>query len=74
MPGKFSDYPALVVRNTGTDRELTMMRRGMPPSPKIGGPAGHQYPQHGFAALQQLRRIRIGTRPGASENRYLRMV
>lgn len=26
MPGVFPDYPAPVVRNTGADRELTMMR------------------------------------------------
>jgi len=29
-------YPAPVVRNVGTERELTMMRWGMPPPPKIG--------------------------------------
>jgi putative SOS response-associated peptidase YedK len=38
MPGVFPDYPAPVVRNTGADRELTMMRWGMPPPPKFGGP------------------------------------
>jgi putative SOS response-associated peptidase YedK len=38
MPGVFPDYPAPVVRNVGTDRELTMMRWGMPPPPKLGGP------------------------------------
>jgi putative SOS response-associated peptidase YedK len=38
MPGVFPDYPAPVVRNAGTERELTMMRWGMPPSPKFGGP------------------------------------
>jgi putative SOS response-associated peptidase YedK len=38
MPGVFPDYPALVVRNVGADRELTMMRRGMPPPPRNGGP------------------------------------
>ena len=37
MPGVFPDYPAPVVRNVGTDRELTMMRWGMPPLPKFGG-------------------------------------
>jgi putative SOS response-associated peptidase YedK len=30
MPGVFPDYPAPVVRNVGTDRELTLMRWGMP--------------------------------------------
>lgn len=38
MPGVFPDYPAPVVRNVGADRELTMMRWGMPPPPKFGGP------------------------------------
>lgn len=32
------DYPAPVVRNAGTDRELTMMRWGMPPPPRTDGP------------------------------------
>jgi putative SOS response-associated peptidase YedK len=35
MPGVFPDYPAPVVRNTGAERELTMMRWGMPPPPKF---------------------------------------
>src|ERR1700692_1805952 len=38
MPGVFPDYPAPVVRNAGAERELTMMRWGMPPPPKFGGP------------------------------------
>ena len=38
MPGVFPDYPAPVIRNTGTGRELTMMRWGMPPPPSTGGP------------------------------------
>jgi putative SOS response-associated peptidase YedK len=29
MPGVFPDYPAPVIRNTDTGRELTMMRWGM---------------------------------------------
>jgi putative SOS response-associated peptidase YedK len=29
MPGVFPDYPAPVVRNTGAERELTMMRWGI---------------------------------------------
>ena len=37
MPGVFPDYPAPVVRNVGTERELTMMRWGMPPPPRAGG-------------------------------------
>jgi putative SOS response-associated peptidase YedK len=42
MPGVFPDYPAPVVRNAGQntdgERELTMMRWGMPPPPRTGGP------------------------------------
>jgi hypothetical protein len=38
MPGVFPDYPAPVVRNVGAERELTMMRWGMPP-PSKGGPS-----------------------------------
>jgi putative SOS response-associated peptidase YedK len=37
MPGVFPDYSAPVVRNAGTERELTMMRWGMPPPPRAGG-------------------------------------
>src|SRR5258708_16463740 len=38
MPGVFPDYPASVIRNTDTGRELSMMRWGMPPPPRTGGP------------------------------------
>jgi putative SOS response-associated peptidase YedK len=38
MPGVFPDYPAPVVRNTGTEREMVTMRWGMPPPPRAGGP------------------------------------
>jgi hypothetical protein len=38
MPGVFPDYPAPVVRNTETGRELSMMRWGMPPPLRTGGP------------------------------------
>ena len=37
MPGVFPDYPAPVVRNAAGERELIMMRRGMPPPPRAGG-------------------------------------
>jgi putative SOS response-associated peptidase YedK len=36
MPSVFPDYPAPVVRNTDTGRELAMMRWGMPPPPRTG--------------------------------------
>jgi putative SOS response-associated peptidase YedK len=35
MPGVFPDYPAPVVRNTDTGTEMTLMRWGMPPPPRI---------------------------------------
>ena len=38
MPGVFPDYPAPVVRSTDIGRELSMMRWGMPPPPRTGGP------------------------------------
>jgi putative SOS response-associated peptidase YedK len=38
MPGVFPDYPAPVVRNAGAERELVLMRWGMPPPPRTGGP------------------------------------
>jgi putative SOS response-associated peptidase YedK len=38
LPGVFPDYPAPVVRNAAAERELIMMRWGMPPPPKFGGP------------------------------------
>src|SRR5246127_3465205 len=36
MPGVFPDYPAPVVRNVGADREMLLMRWGMPPPPRAG--------------------------------------
>lgn len=39
MPGIFPDYPAPVIRNTDNgERELLMMRWGMPSPPQYGGP------------------------------------
>jgi hypothetical protein len=38
MPGVFPDYPAPVIGNTDTGREMALMRWGMPPPLKIGGP------------------------------------
>ena len=79
-PGVFPDYPAPVVRNAGTERELTMMRWGMPPPPRAGG-----YPvtnmrnmssphwrgwlslKAGAWSLQQLRRIRARAQSGDEE-------
>jgi putative SOS response-associated peptidase YedK len=37
MPGVFPDYPAPVIRNTDTGRELVMMRWGTPPPPRTPG-------------------------------------
>ena len=37
MPGVFPDYRAPVVRDAGAERELVMMRCGMPPTPRTGG-------------------------------------
>jgi putative SOS response-associated peptidase YedK len=38
MPGIFPDYSAPVVRTADGERELVMMRWGMPAPPKFGGP------------------------------------
>ena len=38
MLGVFPDYSAPVVRNAGAERELVLMRWGMPPPPRTGGP------------------------------------
>ena len=37
MPDVFPDYPAPVVRNAGSERELVLMRWGMPPPPRTAG-------------------------------------
>ena len=37
MTGVFPDYPAPVIRNTDTGRELAMMRWGMPPPQRMPG-------------------------------------
>jgi hypothetical protein len=82
MTGVFPDYPAPVIRNTGTGTELTLMRWGMPPPPKMGGPPVTNIPQHVIATLarraeagepvlgpgQQLRRIRARAQPRDQEN------
>src|SRR3954452_4168329 len=36
MPGVFPDYAAPVIRSAGAERELMMMRWGMPPPPRAG--------------------------------------
>jgi len=38
MPGVFPDYPAPVIRNSDAGREMSMLRWGMPPPPRTGGP------------------------------------
>jgi putative SOS response-associated peptidase YedK len=39
MSGAFPDYPAPVIRNTEAGTEMTLMRWGMPPPPRTGGPS-----------------------------------
>jgi putative SOS response-associated peptidase YedK len=38
MHGVFPDYPAPVIRNAGDAEEMVLMRWGMPPPPRTGGP------------------------------------
>jgi putative SOS response-associated peptidase YedK len=51
MPGVFPDFPAPFIRNADAEREMTMMRWGMPPPPRAGG---YEYPQYDVAALARL--------------------
>lgn len=51
MPGVFPDYPASVVRNVGTDRELTIMRWGDAATTEVWRPAGHRHPEHVLTTL-----------------------
>jgi hypothetical protein len=51
MPGVFPEYPAPIVRNAGAERELAMMRGGMPATIQVRRATGHQYPEHVVAAL-----------------------
>jgi hypothetical protein len=62
MPGVFPDYPAPVVRNAGTERELTLMRWGMP-SPASWG--NRQYDRYcPFPSLPSaLARFDFGSGP-----------
>ena len=55
MPGVFPDYPAPVVRNAAGERELIMMRWGMPPPPKTGGPPVTNIRKHLIASLLRRR-------------------
>jgi hypothetical protein len=38
MPGVFPDHPAPVIRNASDAEEMMLMRWGMPPPPRTGGP------------------------------------
>ena len=81
MPGVFPDYPAPVIRNTDGELEMTMMRWGMPPPPRTGGPPvtnirntssphwrGWLKPENRcLGPGQQLRRVRAGAEPGDQE-------
>jgi hypothetical protein len=58
MPVVFPDYPAPVVRNAGAERELVLMRWGMPPPLRTGWAASDQHPQHVIAALARLAEAR----------------
>src|ERR1044071_6726228 len=82
MPGVFPDYPAPVVRNSGTERELALMRWGMPPPPRTGGPPvtnirnmssphwrGWLKPENRCLVPAQLRRVRARDEPGNQEER-----
>jgi hypothetical protein len=50
MPGVFPDYPAPIIRNTDTGRELATMRWDMAATAEDRWTAGHQHSQHVVAA------------------------
>ena len=67
MPGVFPDYPAPVVRNAGAERELTMMRWGMPPPPRTGGRSNTLSSRSVLAWSNRPRSMRFnGMRPDAA--------
>jgi hypothetical protein len=53
MPGVFPDYPAPVVRNVGAEREMVLMRWGMPATAAHWRAAGHRHPQYLLAAARR---------------------
>ena len=59
MPGVFPDYPAPVVRNAGAERELVLMRWGMPPPPRTGGPPVTNIRNTSSAGLGQLAAVML---------------
>src|SRR6202022_3993816 len=83
MPGVFPDYPAPVVSNAGTKRELVMMRWGVPPPLRAGGypvtnirntssPHWRALAEAGkplSGSLQQLCGVRAGAEPRDREER-----
>jgi hypothetical protein len=54
MTGVFPDYPAPVARNANAEREIIMMRWGMPPPPRAGGFPVTNIRNTNLAALARL--------------------
>jgi hypothetical protein len=52
--GFFPDYPAPMVRNASGERELIVMRWGMPASPRFGGPPLTNVRNITLTALERL--------------------
>jgi putative SOS response-associated peptidase YedK len=59
MTGVFPDYPAPVVRNTEAGTEMTLMRWGMPPPPRTGGPPVTNIRNTSAAGLGQLAAVML---------------
>jgi len=59
MTGVFPDYPAPVVRNTEAGTEMTLMRWGMPPPPRTGGPPVTNIRNTSSAGLGQLAAVML---------------
>ena len=74
MPGVFPDYPAPVIRNTDSGRELTHDAVGHAAAAAARRAAGHQHPQHVIAALARLAQAGeplLWSRPTGDDLRYL---
>jgi len=59
MTGVFPDYPAPVDRNTEAGTEMTLMRWGMPPPSRTGGPPVTNIRNTSSAGLGQLAAVML---------------
>jgi putative SOS response-associated peptidase YedK len=55
MSGVFPDYPAPVVRNAGDEREMVLMRWGMPSPPRTPGGTSMFVPRYTYKSSSPKR-------------------